>query len=764
MPGFRSVPHAHATPVGVMWGFQDSLTSADDTFLQIAGYTRAELENGEMNWRAMTPPEYLHLDDAGTQQAALTGDFTLPNQKEFVRKDGSRVPVLLVCAFVPDHPGHWMGYVVDLTRNATVVLPDRPSEPMASITPVPGEFYRRLVGPLVNERTSMVAMLDTSDTPIWAVDTEFRLIGANEAFQVLQRHTSGRDLKIGEALDGPTFSAELRDPWIALYKRALAGEQITHVTAQQQDGALYRHEHVLTPMRDGLGVVYGVTVLSHDVSERLDAEDALRASETRFRTLASASPLGIFLTDVRGDVVYCNRRMQDIWDMSAIEMLGRNTLSRVHPDDLHSMLPTWEQAVDDARDLYLEFRLLMPDQSIRNVRCWISCLKEDGHATGFVGSIEDATETMALAQRTRQRERLESLGTLAGGIAHDFNNMLGIVLGYTELGLADRQLTPTLANDLQEIRTASVRAGELVRQILTFSRHSDAEHVGVDLAALTRESGRLLRSTLPAHIAFVVRAPQRPLTVLGNASALQQVIVNLCVNAEHALRSSEAPSITIDLGVDASTQPPTAVLTIHDSGHGMAPGVADRIFEPFFTTKEVGEGTGMGLAVVHGTILAHNGTINVGSAPGHGTTFTVTLPTCVTELTAVPRHTPPLQGSGHILLVEDEAQLASVVSRLLQRIGYEVTTCHNGTDALRLLTDGEVHPDLVLSDVSMPGLTGDRLARELALRFPMLPVVLMTGYSAHVSAVGPTGPNVVAVLQKPINIDALGDVMERVLR
>ncbi|HYW51458.1 MAG TPA: PAS domain S-box protein [Gemmatimonadaceae bacterium] len=765
MSGFTSGPHALSTQVGIMWGYQDSLAAADDAFLEIVGYTREDLDNGTMNWREMTPPEFLHLDNAGIQQAAATGGFTLPYQKEFVRKDGSRVPVLLVCAFVPDRPGHWMGYVVDLSRKPLAGAEPPPPSPIPSIEPVPEEFYRRLVGELVNERTSMIAMLGTSDSPTWAVDRELRLISANPAFQKAQRRVSGRDLAIGESMLGPAFTSEVRDPWIALYKRALTGERVTHFTGWPDGNVVHRHDHVLMPMRDASGTIYGVTVISHDVSERYDVEVALRASETRFRTLASASPHGVFLTDMRGNVEYTNRRMQEIWGQSAEELLGRASLDRVHPEDRKTALPTWEQAVHDARDLYLEFRLLFPDGTIRNVRCWISCLLENGRATGFVGSVEDATEAVALAQRARQRERLESLGTLAGGIAHDFNNMLGIVLGYTDLGLANRELPQSVVRDFEEIRTASQRARDLVRQILIFSRQSEGEHTGVDLAALTRESGRLLRATLPAHIAFTVHAPEHPITVLGNASALQQVIVNLCVNAEHALRSVDAPSITIDLHANTEAAPATATLTVRDSGHGMPASIADRIFEPFYTTKQVGEGTGMGLAVVHGTVLAHDGSIIVDTTPGLGTTFTITLPTIATAPAATPaRATAPARGSGRILQVEDEPQLASVIARLLQRAGYDVTTCHNGTDALRTIGESDVHPDVVLSDVSMPGLTGDRLAEELAVRHPDIPVVLMTGYSAHVTPDGPRGVNVLAVLQKPISIDALSAIIARVIR
>ena len=761
MPGSLPRPHADVTALGVMWGHESTLTDADDAFLAIIGYSRADLDAGLIDWRELTPPEYLHLDEAGMRQAAKSGGFTSPYQKEFIRKDRSRVGVMLVCAFIPDSPGDWMGYVVDLTGAQKDGPPPVDWTDVAPIMPVPDEFYRRLVGELVKTRTNMVAMLDSSDSPIWALDRRFMLLGANAAFQTIQRRVSGRDLDIGETVLSHDFPEENLREWEALYQRALAGERVTHFTEQSADGAMYRYDHVLTPMRDLSGSIYGVTVVAHDVSERYAAEDALRASELRFRTLASSSPLGIYLCDVKGDVVYANERMQQIFQLSAHELLGLGSTTRLHPEDRERVQQEWRAAVRESRDVFLEFRLLLPNDNVRHVRTWISRLHADGGTDGFVGSVEDATESYEMAQRTRQRERLESLGTLAGGIAHDFNNMLGIVLGYTELGLIEPGLPEPLTKDLEEIRTASLRARDLVRQILAFSRHAEGAFVPVNLTELAQESGRLLRATLPAQIAFAVRVPAIPITVLGDASALQQVIVNLCINAEHALRKAHAPAITVELHVDQDDAAPIVRLVVRDNGMGMPAAVAGRIFEPFFTTKRVGEGTGMGLAVVHGTVLAHHGSITVDTTVGVGTSFVITLPT-ISTLPQVATPIPPSRTSaGHVLLIEDEPQLATIFSRTLRRAGFTVTICVNADEALRALANAPRLPDVVLSDVAMPGMTGDRLASALAVSHPDLPVVLMTGFSSTVTPETPPSSNVVAVLQKPISSSVLTEALAR---
>ncbi len=763
MPHPAASPYPAPTSIGVMWGVGDIVTMADDAYLTILRYTREDLEAGRINWRDMTPPEQVHLDEAGIRQAIESGGFTQPYQKEFIRKDGTRVPVLLVCAILPDQPDHWMGYVVDLSLTSIAGRMAPVEAPTAFTTPLPEDFYRRLVGQLVSERARLSEMLDATGSPMWAVNQHRTLIAGNKAFQRAQRRVSGRRLDIGESVLAPEFPEAARQWWDALYSRAFAGERVTVSTEDASDGHTHRHDHVLTPMRDSSGHIFGVTVTAHDVTERLAAEDALRTSETRFRTLASGSPLGIFLADANGDVVYVNERMRSIYQMPTEAMLGLGTSTVIHPEDKARVMAEWFGGVHEQRDLYLEFRLLLADDEIRHIRTWVSCLRSGDRVTGYVGSVEDATEPRAMAQRTKQRERLESLGTLAGGIAHDFNNMLGIVLGYAELGLADKSLPGMVRTDLNEIRTASLRARDLVRQILTFSRHTEGEHVPVDLAALARESGRLLRATVSAHVALDVRAPDKAITVLGNASALQQVIVNLCVNAEHALRDTEAPAIQIDLRHEVHAGVPTARLTIRDNGHGMTPAIADRIFEPFFTTRQVGGGTGMGLAVVHGTVLAHGGTINVDTAPGSGTTFVITLPVCASTVITAPHAAISGPGTGTVLLVEDEPQLATALTRALEQAGYNVTSCATATEALRLIAAGRVRPDVVLSDVAMPGITGDRMARDLEVLHPDLPVVLMTGFSEEVQPDGPRGRNVLAVLQKPISVAALAEVLGKVL-
>ena len=390
--------------VGVIRGFEGDITEADDAFLSIVGYTRADFEAGRMSWREMTPPELLYLDEAGIRQAQH-GGFTVPYQKEFFRKDGTRVPVLLVCAFIPDTPGKWMGYVVDLSP-PTPAQPDVGHAPLVG-APLPQDFYSRLVNELVRERTRLLAMLDNTDALVWAVDPEFRLLSANATFRAAHRLTAGRGLDVGESVMAPGYSEGALRQWRAWYERALRGERFTARVTSEGPGGVRHFDSVLSPIVDPQRGVVGVTVVSHDVTARTEAEDALRSSEARFRTLIAASPLGIFLTDPAGGWVYANPRLAAIWRTPAAELHGRGYAARLHPDDAPRVLGALAAAVAAGDEVEVEHRLAVPDLPDRFVRVRLAPVREGPRAAGYVGTVDDDTERRALADRLRQGEKME---------------------------------------------------------------------------------------------------------------------------------------------------------------------------------------------------------------------------------------------------------------------------------------------------------------------------------------------------------------------
>ncbi len=741
--------------VGVMRGLGPVITSADDAFLAIVGYTRHEFETGVMNWLEMTPPDQRHADEAGVRQASASGSgFTIPYRKEFIRKDGTRVPVLLCCAFIPETPGAWIGYVVDLSvAPPQHAVAEDLRTPLGA--PLPHAFHARLVGELVRERTRMTAMLDNTDALLWSVDTQLRLQVANEAFQAVQRALTGSALGIGEAVMAhPDYPAALVADFRAGYARALAGERLEMTTTAPLGGAARTFATTLSPIVEGDERIVGVSVVAQDVTDRQRTEQALRASEAQLRAIATASPQGIFLTDGAGRVIYANPRLVSVVGIDeGVSFDSEAALARLRPEDRAALVAAGRVAFASGTPMAHDVRTAAPAGEERRLRVRLSPLFEEGTLTGFVGTVDDETERYAAAQRQRQRERMESLGTLAGGIAHDFNNMLGVVLGHTELALLEAatipDAPPALREALDEVRTASFRARDLVKQILAFSRRDEQPRTVLDLRAVVVESLRLLRPMLPASVQLEPRLPDGEIPVLGDVSALQQVIVNLCANAEHAMRATDGGTLTVSLEPATIDDAPYAVLTVHDTGTGMPEEVRAHVFEPFFTTKPMGEGTGMGLAVVHGVVVSHAGRICVDSSPGAGTRFRIALPIAGGHVTPDVPEAVALPGRGRVLVVEDEPALRRVAVTALRRAGYEALGVADGVEALRALDRGTPAIDVIVSDVTMPRMGGEQLARTLRERPAAPALVLMTGYSQRVTADVAASLGAAALLPKP---------------
>ena len=372
-------------------------------------------------------------------------------------------------------------------------------------------------------------------------------------------------------------------------------------------------------------------------------------------------------------------------------------------------------------------------------------------------------------------QRLEAIGTLAGGIAHDFNNVLGAILGYTELAIRGTREDHRIHHHLQEVLVAGQRAKHLVRQILMFCRQSDSEQQWVDLKPIIQEVIQLLRATLPATIEIRHHVNEEAGLVFADQTQMHQILMNLCTNAEHALRPHGG---MLEIGLDpfdvtdqmVASHPelkpgPHIRLTVHDTGCGIPPDIAQRIFDPFFTTKGVGEGTGMGLAVVHGIVTNHHGAITLDSAAGSGTTFTIYLPCRHTLQAEAPETdgTSMPQGTGHILFVDDEEALAQLGNQVLEELGYEATICTNSLHALDIFRAAPAKFDALVTDQTMPHMTGDQLA-EACLRIrPDLPIILCTGYSHSMTAERAQHMGIRAFLVKPIQNQELGLLLYELL-
>jgi nitrogen-specific signal transduction histidine kinase/CheY-like chemotaxis protein len=382
--------------------------------------------------------------------------------------------------------------------------------------------------------------------------------------------------------------------------------------------------------------------------------------------------------------------------------------------------------------------------------------------------VQDITGRKQLEERIRQAQKLDAIGTLAGGIAHDFNNILAAIGGYTELARMAVSENPDALGDLDAVLQAVRRATDLVRKILTFSRQQAPERRAVELAPLVREAFGLLRATIPTTIDFDMRiAPDAP-TVLADASQIHQVLMNLGTNAWHAMRGHTG-CITVSLDrtiADAAlvTQLPKlrpgayAHLSLRDTGSGMSEDTLRRIFEPFFTTKAQGDGTGLGLAVVHGIMDTHGGAIAVESTVGVGTVFDLYFPAITTAAPVSPlalTETPRGHGQ-HVLVVDDEVVLARLMMHVLTALGYAVETATDPSVALELVRADPSHFALVLTDLTMPGMTGLDLADHLRELQPGLPIMLVTGNTDTVTASEVEAKGLQGLLYKPATIHELG--------
>jgi two-component system, cell cycle sensor histidine kinase and response regulator CckA len=385
----------------------------------------------------------------------------------------------------------------------------------------------------------------------------------------------------------------------------------------------------------------------------------------------------------------------------------------------------------------------------------------------------------ALESQLRESQKMQAVGTMAGGIAHDFNNIIGAILGNVELAKQDAGADSPALVSLKEIDKAGRRARDLVRQILTFSRNESPKRIPTDLADVVHETVRLLKVALPPCVDLRVKIDPSTPPVLADATQIEQALINLCTNAIHAMTDFKG-TITVELGHSLFTERPGIVerrsgargrhvrLAVHDTGSGIAPETLRRVFEPFFTTKPVGQGTGLGLAVVHGIMRTHHGTVDVRSSPESGSVFTLYFP--VSDMPVAPVAPPPpkremIKGQGkHVMYVDDDEALVFLVERVLKRRGFRVSTFTDPRLACETLRKRPMDFDLLVTDYNMPGYSGVDLLREARLIRPDLPVALASGYITPEIEKSALKEGARALVHKPNDVDELCETVQRLLQ
>ena len=519
--------------------------------------------------------------------------------------------------------------------------------------------------------------------------------------------------------------------------------------------------------------------------ERKLAQEALKESEERYRALYDQTPLMYFTVDSHLRVLSVNQFGANLLGYEVSELVGESVRTVVHEEDLPLFQSALEQSLqslwEDNQTHQNEFRKVKKDGTVLWVRETIQTIMDSQQQKILLLSCEDITdrkraeEALASSEKQfRHTQKMEAIGTLAGGIAHDFNNILGAILGYSELAMTQVSQDQRVKSYLDEVVTAGNRAKELVKQILAFSRRTDQEREAVDLEVIVKEALKMIRATLPSTIEIRSALAGVPAVVFADPTQIHQVVMNLCANAEYAMRKEggilDLSLTSVELTGKSALEFPSLKpgryvrLTIRDSGQGISSQVLERIFEPFFTTKGSGEGTGLGLAVVHGVIVGHGGHISVSSAIGQGTTFTILLPRLDVVPSAPTEKTKEWpKGSGRVLFVDDEEMLARWGEQLLTHLGYEVVAKTNPHEAVDLFRKQADQFDLVVTDQTMPTMNGEVFTRALLDIRQDIPIILCTGFSHTMSAEKAAQLGLSAFLMKPVNASALAQTVKNVL-
>jgi len=527
------------------------------------------------------------------------------------------------------------------------------------------------------------------------------------------------------------------------------------------------------PIFNTQGEIVGAIESIRDTTDRRKAEEALIDSEARLRAIIDSAPDAIFIKDRENRFVLVNKVFPTQFNIPKDKIIGK-TYEELFGDTLAGRIREGDERVLAGEIVEIEV-----ERSGSGTPRMFNVIKAPlrnhlGEIIGICGIGRDITDRRSLEAQLFQSQKMEAIGTLAGGIAHDFNNILTAIIGFSELSIEEITGNHPLRENLGQILNAGLRARSLVGQILTFSRQGEVDIGPVMPAPLVKEAVKMLRASLPSTIRIKHHIQSPMDTIKADATQLYQVIMNLATNAADAMRDTagtleirvervdvtqETPELSVHLSPGNYVR-----LAVKDSGIGMDRATKDRIFEPFFTTKPKGKGTGLGLSVVYGIVKSHKGAILVDSEPGEGTTFHAYFPR-LQEKESVkkegPRDIPG--GTEHILFVDDEAMVAEAAQKLLEKLGYKVTMRTGSVDALEAFRAQPARYDLVISDVTMPNMTGPELTRQLLNIRPGMPIILCTGFSELIDDEEMKALGIRAFIMKPVTYRDLAGTVRQVL-
>ncbi len=549
----------------------------------------------------------------------------------------------------------------------------------------------------------------------------------------------------------------------------------------KKDGSPFPVEIALSTWGEKQEIFFGAII--RDISIRKQAEKALHESEKKFRMLIEQSYNAIYLL-YKDKFEIINSRFFKLFGYTLEECQDKNFNFRqlVAPKSLQ-LLENRIKRKQRGEQLEPVYEFTAINKNGMEIECEVSISYIDyKDGTAVQGIIRDITkrfkiekEKQNLQEQLIQAQKMEAIGTLAGGIAHDFNNLLGVIMGYTELTINNTSIPENIKKNLHHVMKASERAREMVKQILTFSRKSNENMEPINIGKIIEETTTFLRSAIPSTIEIISIIEDDLGLIFGNATQINQILMNLSTNGAHAMKEKggvlkiilkefildKGRSKTFDLDPGRYLQ-----LIISDTGSGMNKELINHIFEPFFTTKKSGEGTGLGLSVVYGIVKNHNGKIKIDSEPGKGTTFNVYLPVIEhinIEETDADRVYAPIGNNEMVLFVDDEISISELATQMLKSLGYLVESRTSSIEALEAFKADPDKFDLIITDMTMPNMTGIKLASEIRKIKPAIPIILCTGFSSTVNKNNFRDYGIDELIMKPVIQIELGNIIHKVL-
>ncbi len=508
--------------------------------------------------------------------------------------------------------------------------------------------------------------------------------------------------------------------------------------------------------------------------EKRKNELALVESESRFRQLVEKAPVGILAIDVKGSLMQYNQKSLEIFDFEPDSLVQGLNVFNFLPFIQSGITGDLKQCIYEGRAAIYEHRYQSEKGAEKTIRCNLSPrLEADGSVYGALGIFEDVSGLKQLESHLKQVMKIESIGMLAGGIAHDFNNILSAIIGFSELAL-NTACDMRQEQNLNEVLKAGSRAKNLVKQILTVSRQGKTEKHPIEIGLILKDVISFLRASLPATIEMKYETSGEDIQIFGNSSQVHQLLLNLCINAGQAMEKSggvlkiRVKKTKLDHDIIGNNLLPVSGrfvnISIIDNGTGITPSALEKIFEPYYTTKKKGEGTGLGLAVVDSIVKAHEGFIDVTTTIGRGSAFEVYLPVVDQPADNIDEIVPKKQvGKGTILLVDDEEAIVNLYTQVFESLGYYVEGLTNSQEALRLFQTQPDFYDIMITDMTMPKMTGDELAKEILGTRPQFPIILCTGFSKNISREKAHKIGIRRYLEKPVEGATLAAIVHEIL-